>query len=57
MSRRPPLQWPNKGIVEFINYRARYRNDLHFALQDITFKTQGEEKVQYILHMFYFPFV
>ncbi|XP_073928987.1 multidrug resistance-associated protein 1-like isoform X2 [Castor canadensis] len=45
MSRRPPLQWPNKGIVEFINYRARYRNDLHFALQDITFKTQGEEKI------------
>uniref|UniRef100_A0A2K5ZEN7 Uncharacterized protein n=1 Tax=Mandrillus leucophaeus TaxID=9568 RepID=A0A2K5ZEN7_MANLE len=45
MSRRPPLQWPNKGVVEFINYQARYRDDLGLALQDITFKTHGEEKI------------
>ncbi|VFV31197.1 multidrug resistance-associated [Lynx pardinus] len=45
MSRRPPAQWPNKGIVEFINYRARYRDDLGLALQDITFQTHGEEKI------------
>uniref|UniRef100_A0A8C5XFI1 Multidrug resistance-associated protein 1 n=1 Tax=Microcebus murinus TaxID=30608 RepID=A0A8C5XFI1_MICMU len=45
MSRRPPLQWPNKGIVEFINYQARYRDDLGLALQDITFKTREEEKI------------
>ncbi|XP_049714546.1 multidrug resistance-associated protein 1-like isoform X2 [Elephas maximus indicus] len=45
MSRRPPSQWPNKGIVEFINYQARYRDDLGLALQDITFRTHGEEKI------------
>uniref|UniRef100_A0A8I5QZC9 Multidrug resistance-associated protein 1-like n=1 Tax=Papio anubis TaxID=9555 RepID=A0A8I5QZC9_PAPAN len=45
MSRRPPLQWPNKGVVEFINYQARYRDDLGLALQDITFQTHGEEKI------------
>ncbi|XP_023365537.1 canalicular multispecific organic anion transporter 1-like [Otolemur garnettii] len=45
MSRRPPQQWPNKGIVEFINFQARYRDDLGLALQDITFKTREEEKV------------
>uniref|UniRef100_A0A2K5CJD3 ATP binding cassette subfamily C member 6 n=1 Tax=Aotus nancymaae TaxID=37293 RepID=A0A2K5CJD3_AOTNA len=44
-SRRPPLQWPNKGVVEFINYQARYRDDLSLALQDITFQTHGEEKI------------
>ncbi|KAF7478495.1 multidrug resistance-associated protein 1-like [Marmota monax] len=45
MSRRPPVQWPNKGVVEFINYQARYRDDLGLALQDITFQTNGEEKI------------
>ncbi|XP_069328052.1 multidrug resistance-associated protein 1-like [Eulemur rufifrons] len=45
MSRRPPLQWPNKGIVEFINYQAQYRDDLGLVLKDITFKTHEEEKI------------
>uniref|UniRef100_G1M748 Canalicular multispecific organic anion transporter 1 n=1 Tax=Ailuropoda melanoleuca TaxID=9646 RepID=G1M748_AILME len=44
-SKRPPSQWPDKGIVEFINYQARYRDDLGLALQDITFQTHGEEKI------------
>ncbi|XP_059248144.1 multidrug resistance-associated protein 1-like isoform X3 [Mustela nigripes] len=44
MSKRPPSQWPEKGIVEFINYQARYRDDLGLALRDITFQTHGEEK-------------
>ncbi|XP_054556333.1 multidrug resistance-associated protein 1-like isoform X3 [Talpa occidentalis] len=45
MSKRPPSQWPNKGIVEFVNYQTRYRDDLGLALQDITFQTHGEEKI------------
>uniref|UniRef100_A0ABI0NUM2 ATP binding cassette subfamily C member 13 n=1 Tax=Bos taurus TaxID=9913 RepID=A0ABI0NUM2_BOVIN len=44
-SKRPPSQWPSKGIVEFVDYRARYRDDLGLALQDITFQTHGEEKI------------
>uniref|UniRef100_A0A8C6DPK2 Uncharacterized protein n=1 Tax=Moschus moschiferus TaxID=68415 RepID=A0A8C6DPK2_MOSMO len=44
-SKRPPSQWPNKGIVEFVDYRARYRDDRGLALQDITFQTHGEEKI------------
>nr|XP_002716699.2 multidrug resistance-associated protein 1 isoform X1 [Oryctolagus cuniculus] len=45
MPRRPPSQWPSKGIVEFVNYQARYRDDLGLVLQDITFQTHGEEKI------------
>ncbi|XP_073087926.1 multidrug resistance-associated protein 1-like isoform X2 [Manis javanica] len=45
MTKRPPSQWPNKGIVEFINYQARYRDNLSLALQGITFQTHGEEKI------------
>ncbi|XP_058517742.1 ATP-binding cassette sub-family C member 2-like isoform X2 [Ochotona princeps] len=45
MPKRPPLQWPSKGVVEFVNYQARYRDDLGLALHDITFQTQAEEKI------------
>ncbi|KAM9035583.1 ATP-binding cassette sub-family C member 2-like isoform 2-T2 [Sarcophilus harrisii] len=44
-TKRPPSQWPDKGIVEFINYEARYRPDLGLALQDVTFQTRSEEKI------------
>ncbi|XP_043849386.1 multidrug resistance-associated protein 1-like [Dromiciops gliroides] len=45
MSKRSPSQWPDKGIVEFINYEARYRPDLDLALHDVTFQTHSEEKI------------
>ncbi|XP_067399370.1 multidrug resistance-associated protein 1-like isoform X2 [Emydura macquarii macquarii] len=45
MSKRPPMEWPNKGIIEFINYQARYRTDLGLALQDVSFQTHSKEKV------------
>ncbi|XP_072470801.1 multidrug resistance-associated protein 1-like isoform X3 [Notamacropus eugenii] len=45
LSNRPPLQWPDKGIVEFVNYEVRYRQDLGLALQDVTFQTHSEEKI------------
>uniref|UniRef100_A0A8C0IP28 Multidrug resistance-associated protein 1-like n=1 Tax=Chelonoidis abingdonii TaxID=106734 RepID=A0A8C0IP28_CHEAB len=41
----PPMGWPNKGIIEFINYQARYRTDLDLALQDVSFQTHSKEKV------------
>ncbi|XP_020848542.2 multidrug resistance-associated protein 1-like isoform X1 [Phascolarctos cinereus] len=44
-SNRPPSHWPDKGIVEFVNYEARYRPDLGLALQNVTFRTHSEEKV------------
>ncbi|XP_043365328.1 multidrug resistance-associated protein 1-like isoform X2 [Dermochelys coriacea] len=45
MSKRPPMGWPNKGIIEFINYQARYRTGLDLALQDVSFRTHSKEKV------------
>ncbi|XP_025064482.1 multidrug resistance-associated protein 1-like isoform X2 [Alligator sinensis] len=44
-SKRPPVGWPSKGIIEFINYQARYRTDLGLALQEISFQTRSQEKV------------
>ncbi|NXL89917.1 MRP1 protein, partial [Alectura lathami] len=44
-SRRPPAGWPDRGIIEFVNYKAQYRKDLGLALNDISFQTRSKEKV------------
>ncbi|NXU47278.1 MRP1 protein, partial [Turnix velox] len=45
MAKRPPVGWPDRGIIEFINYKAQYRKDLGLALNDISFQTRSKEKV------------
>ncbi|XP_072337955.1 multidrug resistance-associated protein 1 isoform X3 [Scyliorhinus torazame] len=42
---RPPKTWPSEGKVEFVNYALRYREDLDFALKDITVSINGGEKI------------
>uniref|UniRef100_W5MTP6 Multidrug resistance-associated protein 1-like n=1 Tax=Lepisosteus oculatus TaxID=7918 RepID=W5MTP6_LEPOC len=42
---RPPQKWPEQGIVQFVNYEARYRKDLQPTLRDVTFQTFMREKV------------
>ncbi|KAM6386857.1 LOW QUALITY PROTEIN: multidrug resistance-associated protein 1-like [Alca torda] len=46
MSKRPPVGWPiDRGIIEFVNYKAQYRKGLGLALNDVSFQTQSKEKV------------
>ncbi|XP_010082662.1 PREDICTED: multidrug resistance-associated protein 1-like, partial [Pterocles gutturalis] len=45
MSKRPPMGWPDRGIIEFVNYKAKYRKGLGLALNDVSFQTQSKEKV------------
>ncbi|OCT93914.1 multidrug resistance-associated protein 1 isoform X2 [Xenopus laevis] len=45
MGKRPPACWPDKGVIEFANYKARYREDHELALQDITFRLHATEKL------------
>ncbi|KAM9566457.1 multidrug resistance-associated protein 1-like isoform 3-T3 [Guaruba guarouba] len=44
-SKRPPVGWPDRGIIEFVNYKAQYRKDLGLALRDVSFQTQSKEKI------------
>ncbi|NXI71277.1 MRP1 protein, partial [Anseranas semipalmata] len=44
-SKRPPVGWPDRGIIQFVNYKAQYRKDLGLALNDISFQTRSKEKV------------
>uniref|UniRef100_A0A670HUX8 ATP binding cassette subfamily C member 1 n=1 Tax=Podarcis muralis TaxID=64176 RepID=A0A670HUX8_PODMU len=38
LSNRPPVGWPKEGIIQFVNFQARYRPDLDLALRDVTFQ-------------------
>uniref|UniRef100_A0A8C5PJK7 Canalicular multispecific organic anion transporter 1 n=1 Tax=Leptobrachium leishanense TaxID=445787 RepID=A0A8C5PJK7_9ANUR len=42
---RPPESWPDKGIVEFIDYKVRYRAELDLVLQGISCTINTTEKV------------
>uniref|UniRef100_A0A670HUK6 ATP binding cassette subfamily C member 6 n=1 Tax=Podarcis muralis TaxID=64176 RepID=A0A670HUK6_PODMU len=45
LSNRPPVGWPKEGIIQFVNFQARYRPDLDLALRDVTFQSCKEEKI------------
>lgn len=41
----PAANWPSEGSVEFVNYSTKYRDNLPFALKDISLKIQPGEKI------------
>ncbi|XP_067675076.1 ATP-binding cassette sub-family C member 2-like [Haliotis asinina] len=40
-----PMNWPNKGRLEFLNYSLRYRPDRDLVLRNISFSVRGGEKI------------
>ncbi|NXH99014.1 MRP1 protein, partial [Pachycephala philippinensis] len=48
LSKRPPVGWPDRGIIQFVNYKAQYRKDLGLALNGVSFQTQSKEKILYV---------
>ncbi|KAM8924619.1 ATP-binding cassette sub-family C member 2 [Pelodytes ibericus] len=42
---RPPQNWPDKGVVQFIDYKVRYRPELDLVLQGISCTIESMEKV------------
>ncbi|MEE6486330.1 hypothetical protein FKM82_014574 [Ascaphus truei] len=42
---RPPPNWPDKGVVQFIDYTVRYRPELDLVLQGISCKVESMEKI------------
>ncbi|XP_069836113.1 ATP-binding cassette sub-family C member 2-like [Dendropsophus ebraccatus] len=43
--RRPPQDWPDRGVVEFVDYKARYRSELDLVLHGISCTVDSMEKV------------
>lgn len=41
----PPKEWPSKGLVEFKDFKVRYREGLDLVLNGITFSVNDCEKV------------
>ena len=42
---KPAANWPSRGIVEFIDYSTRYRDDLGLVLDGLTLKIDAGAKV------------
>ncbi|KAK8442051.1 hypothetical protein ACI3LY_001821 [Candidozyma auris] len=42
---RPPLEWPNRGVVEFKNYSTSYRPGLPPVLKNINLHIRPSEKI------------
>ncbi|KAL2016276.1 hypothetical protein VTK56DRAFT_3904 [Thermocarpiscus australiensis] len=42
---RPPVSWPSRGEVEFVNYSARYREGLDLVLKNINLDIKSHEKI------------
>lgn len=43
--RVPPVEWPNKGIIELRNAKFKYATDYPYVLKSISFKIYSGEKV------------
>lgn len=41
----PPEDWPQRGVISFINYSARYREGLRMCLRDVNVEFDAAEKV------------
>ncbi|KAM4715891.1 ATP-binding cassette sub-family C member 3 isoform 2-T2 [Anableps anableps] len=44
-NKKPPLEWPMEGNVEFNEYSVRYREGLDLVLRNITLSVKGGEKI------------
>ncbi|XP_076093490.1 ATP-binding cassette sub-family C member 3-like isoform X1 [Mytilus galloprovincialis] len=42
---RPPLEWPQKGTIQFCNYKTRYRSGLELVLNGINCNIRNGERV------------
>ena len=42
---RPPISWPQKGGIKFVNYSTRYRENLDPVLKNISVDIAPQEKV------------
>ena len=41
----PPLQWPEKGVIELNNVKFKYADNYPYVLKSVSFKIESCEKV------------
>lgn len=44
-NKRPPVAWPAKGELDFVNYSTRYRDGLDLVLKNINLDIKSHEKI------------
>ena len=45
----PPLEWPEKGVIEVNNISFKYAVKYPYVLKSISFKIESNEKVSFVL--------
>ncbi|XP_044154090.1 ATP-binding cassette sub-family C member 2-like [Bufo gargarizans] len=45
IQKRPPQNWPDRGVVQFVDYKARYRTELDLVLHGVSCNVDSMEKV------------
>lgn len=51
-SRKVPENWPEKGEIQFNDFRVRYRDGLELVLKGLTFSVTGGEKVSTVDYIY-----
>ncbi|CAH0022950.1 unnamed protein product [Clonostachys rhizophaga] len=44
-NRRPPVAWPARGDLDFVNYSTRYREGLDLVLKNVNLDIKSHEKI------------
>jgi len=44
----PPLEWPNKGVIDLHNMKFKYSINYPYVLKSISFKIESCEKVRIV---------
>jgi ATP-binding cassette subfamily C (CFTR/MRP) protein 1 len=42
---KPASDWPNNGVIKFVNYSLKYREELDNVLTNLNLETKASEKV------------
>ena len=50
MNKAPPLEWPEKGVIEVNDVNFKYAVDYPYVLKLLSFKIESCEKVSCTIH-------
>ena len=52
-NKTPPLEWPDKGVIELHNTKFKYAIDYPYVLKSISFRIESCEKVNTLITNYY----
>ena len=53
-NKAPPLEWPEKGVIEVNDVNFKYAVDYPYVLKSLSFKIESCEKVSSTINIWYY---